>query len=227
MMKAVGVTPLARISEPAGLSPPGGRGGGPRHDWSCVCELEDVLPYAGVCALVSGRQIAIFRVEGSVFAIDNFDPASEANVLSRGIVGDIKGERVVASPLYKHHYSLVTGRCLEDPTKSVNVYPVRVLDGRLWVNAEVMGIELHSAGDFAGAEDSEALVLRDPRRGVYKRLVIRDNKLREAVLYGDARHGQWYFELMVAGQDITALRDHLLFGPPPAALDCVEAAKTG
>ena len=89
-----------------------------------------------MCALVNGRQIAIFLVGETLYALDNYDPASGANVLSRGIVGDVKGECVIASPLYKHHYSLVSGRCLEDSAKSVNVYPVRVLDGRVWVNAE-------------------------------------------------------------------------------------------
>jgi NAD(P)H-dependent nitrite reductase large subunit/NAD(P)H-dependent nitrite reductase small subunit len=103
--------------------------------WVGICELADVLPDTGVCALVNGRQIAVFRCDDAVFALDNYDPASEANVLSRGLLGDVKGERVVASPIYKHHYSLTTGRCLEDSSKSVNVYPVRVLDGRLWVNA--------------------------------------------------------------------------------------------
>jgi NAD(P)H-dependent nitrite reductase small subunit len=186
-----------------------------------------VLPNTGVCALVRGRQIAIFRIDATFFAIDNYDPASDANVLSRGIVGDVKGERVVASPLYKHHYSLLTGRCLEDSSKSVNVYPARVLDGRIWVNPEVTGIELYSASDLAGASGAESLVLRDPRRGVYKRLVIRDNKLRGAVLYGDAQHGPWYFELMTAGQDITALRDQLLFGPVPASSDPAGRAKAG
>jgi nitrite reductase (NADH) large subunit len=81
---------------------------------------------------------------------------------------------------------------------------------------KVTGIELYSAGDFLGADGSEALVLRDHRQGVYKRLVIRDNKLRGAVLYGDARHGPWYFELMTAGRDISGLRDQLLFGPEAA-----------
>ncbi len=104
--------------------------------WSCVCELDDVWPGTGVCALVNGRQIAVFRVGDALYALDNYDPASGANVLSRGIVGDVKGECVVASPVYKHHYSLLTGRCLEDAAKSVNVYPVRALDGRIWVNAE-------------------------------------------------------------------------------------------
>jgi NAD(P)H-dependent nitrite reductase large subunit/NAD(P)H-dependent nitrite reductase small subunit len=104
--------------------------------WAPVCELTDLWPGIGVCVLVNGRQIAIFRIGEALYALDNFDPASGANVLSRGIVGDVKGECVVASPLYKHHYSLVTGRCLEDSAKSVNVYPVRALDGRVWVNAE-------------------------------------------------------------------------------------------
>jgi len=103
--------------------------------WVGICDLTDVLPDAGVCALVNGRQIAVFRCDDAVFAIDNHDPASNANVLSRGLLGDVKGERVVASPLYKQHYSLLTGRCLEDSSKSVNVYPARVLDGRIWVNA--------------------------------------------------------------------------------------------
>ncbi len=103
--------------------------------WGSICELQDVLPNTGVCALLGGRQIAIFRCGDSVFALDNHDPASDASVMSRGILGDVKGERVVASPLFKHHYSLSSGRCLEDSAYSVNVYPARVLDGRIWVNA--------------------------------------------------------------------------------------------
>jgi NAD(P)H-dependent nitrite reductase large subunit/NAD(P)H-dependent nitrite reductase small subunit len=102
--------------------------------WASICDLSDVWPDTGVCALAAGRQIAIFRVEDTVYATDNRDPASGASVLSRGIVGDIRGELVVASPLYKHHYSLTTGRCLEDPEKSVNVYPARVAEGRVCVN---------------------------------------------------------------------------------------------
>jgi nitrite reductase (NADH) large subunit len=106
------------------------------HGWRAVCELQEIMPNAGVCALVDGRQIAVFRVDEWVFAIDNHDPASGASVLSRGLVGDVKGERVVASPLYKHHYSLSTGQCLEDAGKSVNVYPARIADGHVWVNPE-------------------------------------------------------------------------------------------
>ena len=101
--------------------------------WTNVCELNDLLPGMGVCALVDGRQVAVFRVAETVYALDNYDPASEANVLSRGLVGELKGEKVVASPIYKHHYNLETGRCLEDPDKSVHVHRARVSNGRIWV----------------------------------------------------------------------------------------------
>jgi len=77
---------------------------------------------------------------------------------------------------------------------------------------KVTGVELYSAGDFIGGPDSEDLVLRDPRRGVYKRLVIEDNRVVGAVLYGDVKEGAWYFELIQNRTDISSLRSQLLFG---------------
>ena len=98
-------------------------------EWIAVCQLEDIVPNTGVCALVGERQVAVFRLDDdSLYAIDNHDPYSRANVLSRGIVGDLKGELVVASPVYKQHFSLTSGQCLEEPDVRVPVYPVR-LDG--------------------------------------------------------------------------------------------------
>ena len=94
-----------------------------------ICRLDDIVPDTGVCALVGNEQVAIFRTQNEVFAIGNSDPFSGANVLSRGIVGDLKGELVVASPVYKQHFSLRTGRCLEDANERVPVYPARVEDG--------------------------------------------------------------------------------------------------
>ena len=95
-----------------------------------VCALADIVPGAGVCALAGGEQVAVFRLEDDgVHAVGNFDPFSRANVLSRGIVGDLKGELVVASPVYKQHFSLLTGRCLEDPAVRIPVYAARVEDG--------------------------------------------------------------------------------------------------
>lgn len=102
--------------------------------WLAVCELDDIVPDTGVAALVNGVQIAIFRVSGSdapdaLYAIGNFDPFSDANVIARGIVGDLGGELVVASPVYKQHFSLKTGICLEDAEVSVPTYAVRLCDG--------------------------------------------------------------------------------------------------
>ena len=103
--------------------------------WTPVCWLDDIVPETGACALVAGRQIAIFRIDNdSVYAVGNYDPYSRANVLSRGIVGDVKGELVVASPVYKQHFSLASGQCLEDPAVRIPVYPVRLEGNRVWVS---------------------------------------------------------------------------------------------
>jgi nitrite reductase (NADH) large subunit len=77
---------------------------------------------------------------------------------------------------------------------------------------KVTGIDLYSAGDFLGGAGTEDLVLRDPRSGVYKRLVLKDNRVIGAVLYGDVQDGAWYFELIRDATDITLLRSRLLFG---------------
>ena len=96
-----------------------------------ICGVEDLVKNSGVCALVSvsgdEQQVAIFHVpdtEQQVFAISNWDPLGNANVLSRGVVGNIGDDLVVASPLYKQHFSLVSGKCLEDDDVSVTTYPI-------------------------------------------------------------------------------------------------------
>lgn len=106
--------------------------------WISVCQLDEIVPNTGVCALLNQRQIAVFHVEADgacarVFAIDNFDPNSQAAVLSRGLVGSIGERIVVASPIYKQHFDLQTGECLEAPEHSVNIYPARIEDGKVWV----------------------------------------------------------------------------------------------
>jgi len=102
-----------------------------KFGWETVCQRGDLVADSGVCALVGGEQVALFYLPGAeppVYALANGDPIGGANVLSRGMVGDVGGELVVASPLYKQHYSLQTGACLEDDTQQVAVYAVR-LDG--------------------------------------------------------------------------------------------------
>jgi nitrite reductase (NADH) large subunit len=77
---------------------------------------------------------------------------------------------------------------------------------------KVTGIDLFSAGDFIGGEGREEIVFQDPGRGAYKKLVLKDNKLAGACLYGDTLDGAWYFELMRDGTDVSDFRDKLLFG---------------
>lgn len=102
-----------------------------QYHWQEICTRSDLVSGSGVCALVAGEQIALFYLPGEeppLYALGNRDPIGGANVLSRGLVGDIGGRLVVASPLYKQHYDLQTGACLEDDTAQVQVYSVR-LDG--------------------------------------------------------------------------------------------------
>lgn len=102
--------------------------------WVAVCRASDLSVDRGACALVEGVQVALFRLaDGTVYAISNFDPFSRAFVLSRGIVGDRDGTPKVASPIYKESFDLATGRCLDDPSVVVPVYPTRIVDGRLEV----------------------------------------------------------------------------------------------
>jgi nitrite reductase (NADH) small subunit len=103
--------------------------------WTAVCALRDIVPNTGVCALVNGTQVAVFRVgqDDTVFAIANYDPNADAAVLSRGLVGNLGDRLVVASPIYKHHFDLRTGECLEAPEHSVDAFNARVYDGKVWV----------------------------------------------------------------------------------------------
>ena len=77
---------------------------------------------------------------------------------------------------------------------------------------KVTGIDLFSAGDFNPGPEDEELLLQDSARGVYKKLVLRDNKLRGAVMYGDTLDGPWYFQMMRDGTDISEMREQILFG---------------
>ena len=127
-------------------------------DWIEICDLDDVTANTGVGALIADQPIALFRVgdEARVYALSARDPFSQANVMARGILGDIQGERVVASPLYKQHFSLATGRCLEDSTQHLAVYPSKVEDGRVFVCSQPMKTYLTSNGQHV---EKQALVL--------------------------------------------------------------------
>jgi nitrite reductase (NADH) large subunit len=96
----------------------------------------------------------------------------------------------------------------ESLTNGEGAYEGSVLSTRL----KVSGVDVFSAGKFAGGEGCEDIVFRDAGRGVYKRVVIEDGKVAGAVLFGDAVDGNWYFDLMRAGTSVTEIRETLIFG---------------
>jgi len=77
---------------------------------------------------------------------------------------------------------------------------------------KVSGIDVFSAGDFSGGEGCEDIVMRDAARGIYKRVIVSDNKIIGAVLYGDTADGSWYFDLLKKKEDISDIREALIFG---------------
>ncbi|MDG3084948.1 nitrite reductase small subunit NirD [Vibrio hannami] len=106
-------------------------------NWTKICQLDDIIPGTGVCALVEGEQVAVFRPRATeeVFAISNMDPFFQANVLSRGLTVEHKGELWVASPLKKQRFNLKTGVCMEDEQFNIKAFQVRTIDGQVEVSA--------------------------------------------------------------------------------------------
>lgn len=108
--------------------------------YTVVCRVDDIELEGGVCALVNGRAIAIFRThDGNVHAISNYDPCSKASVLSRGIVGTRGDIPFVASPMHKQAFDLRTGQCLDDAAVRVPTYDVRVDHGTVLVGPRKEG----------------------------------------------------------------------------------------
>ena len=107
--------------------------------WQAVCHEQDLVSNSGVVVWLDGDQVALFYLpdaEGrTLYAIDNHDPQSGANVIGRGLIASLKGDLVVASPLYKQHFRLEDGHCLEHPQQRLRVWPVRLQDGVVQVGA--------------------------------------------------------------------------------------------
>lgn len=110
--------------------------------WQKVCTKADLVEFSGVAAWFEtaegAAQIAIFYLPGQgagdeLFALDHFDPFSNANVIARGIVGDLKGAAVVASPIYKQHFRLEDGQCLEDENVKLRTWKIEFKGDDVWV----------------------------------------------------------------------------------------------
>lgn len=113
-------------------------------NWNTICNESDLTPGVGICALHQGQQVAIFKSQdgATLYAVSNFDPVGEANVMSRGLIGSTGDAVYVASPLYKERYNLETGECLDNEELSLKTFSVRAEEGaiQLLVDGEVIDI---------------------------------------------------------------------------------------
>ena len=110
--------------------------------WQTVCSRQDLIAHSGVVVWFAGAQVALFYLPdghgGEVHAIHNRDPRSGANVIGRGMLGHLQGALVVASPLYKQHFRLADGLCIEQPELALKVWPARINGDQ---------VELYATGD--------------------------------------------------------------------------------
>lgn len=142
---------------------------------------------------------------GRGIKVDDHMVTSDPNILAVGECvehdGNVYG---LVAPLWDMCRSLADGL-----TGKANPYRGSVTSTKL----KVAGLDVFSAGDFSGGGGgSEDIVLRDASRGIYKRLVLQDEKIVGAVLYGDTADGNWYFDLLKKGENVAEMRDYLIFG---------------
>lgn len=174
-------------------------------------ELEDgrIIPGEMVVMAVGIRpNSTLARAAGLTvnrgIVVDDGMATSDPNIFSLGECAEHRGVCYgLVAPLYE------SAKALADRLAGGSAeYLGSVTNTKL----KVTGINLFSAGDFAEAPDREEIVLRDAAAGVYKRLVLKDNRIVGTVLYGDTADGSWFFDLMKKGSDVSAMRDTLIFG---------------
>jgi nitrite reductase (NADH) large subunit len=136
--------------------------------------------------------------------VDDHMVTSDANILAVGECVEHQGQVYgLVAPLWEMCRALADGL-----TTGPTGYGGSVTSTKL----KVSGIDVFSAGDFSGGDGAEDIVLRDASRGVYKRVIVKDDRILGAVLYGDTADGNWYFDLLKKGEDISPIRDMLIFG---------------
>ncbi|WP_186402097.1 nitrite reductase large subunit NirB [Sphingopyxis sp. P1IMeth2] len=146
---------------------------------------------------------------GRGIQVDDHMVTSDPAVLAVGECVEHDGQVYgLVAPLWDMCRSLADG-LIEKPTG----YRGSVTSTKL----KVSGIDVFSAGDFSGGDGCEDIVLRDASRGVYKRVIVKDDRIVGAVLYGDTADGNWYFDLLKKQEDVSGLRDLLIFGQAFAA----------
>lgn len=136
--------------------------------------------------------------------VDDHLVTSDENILAVGECVEHGGQVYgLVAPIWEMCRSLADGLVAER-----NGYTGSVTSTKL----KVSGIDVFSAGDFSGGEGCEDIVMRDATRGVYKRVIVKEDRVIGAVLYGDTNDGNWYFDLLKKQENIAEIRDALIFG---------------
>ena len=136
--------------------------------------------------------------------VDDHLVTSDANILAVGECVEHNGLVYgLVAPIWEMCRSLADGLIAEP-----NGYTGSVTSTKL----KVSGIDVFSAGDFSGGEGCEDIVMRDATRGVYKRVIVKEDRVIGAVLYGDTGDGNWYFDLLKKQENVSEIRDALIFG---------------
>jgi len=175
-------------------------------------ELADgtVIPATLVVMAVGIRPNAALAKEAGIavnrgIVVDAGMRSSDPDVLALGECAEVGGQVYgLVAPLYEMA-RVAAGQLLGDEAASF-------VHSDTPTKLKVTGIDLFSLGDFADGEDRQEIVLRDAAAGVYKRLVIRDNRIIGTVLYGDTADGAWFNDLKKKEADISPMRDTLIFG---------------
>ena len=145
------------------------------------------------------------HVNRGIVVNDTLQTTTDARIYA---VGECAAHRGIAyglvAPLFEQ------GKVLANHLAEIGIG--RYTGSQTSTKLKVTGIDLVSAGDFMGGEGSEEIVMSDPAGGVYKKLVIRDDRLVGACLYGDTVDGSWYFKLLRDGRSVGDIRDRLMFG---------------
>ena len=169
-----------------------------------ILDADIVVMAVGIRPAVTLAKEAGLAV-GRAIHVDAQMRTSDEDVFAVGECVEFDGNLFgLVAPLYDQAKVLAKALTDED-----DAFTVKQLSTKL----KVTGCDLFSAGDFAEGDDREDIVYRDPARGVYKRLVLKDDTLIGAVMYGDTADGNWFFGLMKDGTDVSEMRDTLIFGP--------------
>jgi nitrite reductase (NADH) large subunit len=169
-----------------------------------VIPADLVVMAVGIRPNTALAQAAGIRVDRGIVVNDTmqtFDPRIYA-------VGECVAHRGIAYGLVAPLFEMAKVAANHLANFGIGRYTGSVTSTKL----KVTGVDLFSAGNFTGGPDFEEIVLNDPFGGVYKKLVLKDNRIVGGVMYGDTRDGAWYFQLLRDGQDVHEIRDHLMFG---------------